>query len=114
MSYQKDRDPILFPLSRQEPSEIAEKMSLVKAEYWRYENEYRITAVDGVEWGATLNGSFLEFEPTLLTGITVGLRMEQDQRQELLELVAKVRPGLPIWEATENKDRFWMEVSRLN
>jgi hypothetical protein len=114
VSYRDDRDPILFPLNRQSPSEIADKLSLVKAKYWEYENEYRIIAVEGIEWGASLEGPFLYFEPELLEGVTVGMRMDADRRFELLELVDKLRPGLPVWEASEDEERFWMKIERLN
>ena len=40
-------------------------MSLVKADSWHYESEYRILAIPGTDWGHKLGGRFVYFAPEM-------------------------------------------------
>lgn len=111
--YQQERTPIYLPLERQSTDEVMARMVLVKADFWQYEREFRIIASQGVDSGVTLANNFMSFDPNILVGITVGMRMDAETRRELLALVDAHRPGLPVWEAFENPDRFWMQVRPL-
>ena len=113
VAYRTTRDPILLPLSRQDGDVIVERMALLKADFWSYEKEFRIVAVDGVDWGSKLDGTFLNFEANLLSGITIGMRMPDDQQSRLIKIVNTLRPGLPVWRAIEDEDNFWMQLEQL-
>ena len=90
-----------------------ERLALVKAKFWEYENEFRVMATNGADWGAELEGEYVRFEPEVLTGITIGMRMGNDQREQLLEMINELRPGLPVWEVKEDHDRFWTRINQL-
>lgn len=113
VAYRTKRDPILLPLSRQDSGLIMERLALVKADFWSYEKEFRIIASDGIDWGARLDGPFLKFDAELLKGITIGMRMSDDQRSDLIDTINKFRPGLPVWRAIEDEDKFWVQLERL-
>jgi hypothetical protein len=113
VEYRKDRKPILLPLERQSHDVLVERLVLVKAEFWEYEQEYRIVGDVGVNWGAKLNDRYLEVPRESLIGVTIGMRMSDVDQGELLKLIDAHRPGLPVWRAVEDVDRFWMKVERV-
>lgn len=113
VAYRTDREPILLPLERQSPDEIVERLILVKADFWSYEHEYRIVGDVGVDWGATLNGRYLDIDRDVLTGVTIGMWMPEPDQTALFALIDKYHPGLPVWKAVEDFDRFWIKIERL-
>jgi hypothetical protein len=113
VKYFPDRKPILLPLDRQSDDEIVDRMVLIKAGFWDYEREYRIVAHESLDTGAGLVGRFAPFEPECLVGLTVGLRMQADDRRALFEALDRLRPGLPVWQASEDFGRFWINVDRI-
>ncbi|MGH8309809.1 MAG: DUF2971 domain-containing protein [Steroidobacteraceae bacterium] len=113
VEYRTDREPILLPLERQSHDEIVERLILLKADFWSYEREYRIVGDVGVDWGATLNGRYLDIDRDVLTGVTIGMWMPEPDQTALLALIDKHHPALPVWKAVEDFDRFWIKVERL-
>ena len=113
VKYRQGRTPVLIPLDRQSEDEITERMALTKADFWSYEKEYRIITHDGVESGVPLRQGFLTLEPPVLTGVTLGMRMPADDEAALLNMIDHSRPGVPIWKAREDFDRFWMQMERI-
>jgi hypothetical protein len=88
-----------LPLERQTSDEIMERLVLVKADFWKYEEEYRIVGDDSIDWGAKLEGRYLAVELDLLTGVTISMRMPATDEADLLAVIDAHRPGLPVWKA---------------
>ena len=111
---QERREPILIPLQYQDEDQLADKMVLVKASFWRYENEYRIIGHKGAEWGHSFDDrGRVSFPPELLSGITLGMRISANDRADIMGLASSRKPAIPVWQATEDEGRFWMRVVRL-
>jgi hypothetical protein len=110
--YRPDRPPILIPQSYQSESDMMDSLVFMKADFWKYESEYRIVAYHGVEWGGILNGNFVSFDPALLVGITMGMRIQPAHRDQLVALARSHNPPLAIWDAIEDPDRFWINIRR--
>ena len=95
VTYHRDRKPVLLPLNRQTTDEIVERLAFEKAEFWEYEHEYRITD-GGPEWEYKFDGSNrISFPPELLCGITLGMRISEHDKRELLAIAAARKPSLP-------------------
>jgi hypothetical protein len=113
VEYRRDREPILIPLNRQSVDEIMRRLVLVKADFWSYEQEFRIIADTESDWGGKFEGSFVQLDRGDLIGLTIGLRMPAPDRTKLFEMVDRYRPDLPVWECQEDPERFWMRCNRV-
>jgi DUF2971 family protein len=114
VEYRSTRLPILVPLKyNKSEDDIAETMVRVKAEYWGYENEYRIIAHEGTDWGDTLLKRFCSFPPKLLCGLTLGMKISPADRRALIELSTKRHPAIAVYQAEEAPDRFWIDAYRV-
>ena len=114
IDYMADRPPIMVPL-RYNPGEqeAARRMSLIKAESWRYESEYRILANPEVDWGYPFDGRYVSFPPELLTGITLGMRISRTDREAILQWARDRNPPLTVWEAYEDPHNFTLKYRQL-
>jgi hypothetical protein len=75
MEYSVGRKPILVPLEyNKSTDDITDAMSRTKAEFWRYEYEYRI-----IEF-RTMDARLRPFESNLLCGITLGMQISARDR----------------------------------
>jgi hypothetical protein len=114
VEYQQERRPILIPMKyNKSEDDIAAAMSRTKAEFWSYEEEYRIIGYERAEWGYKLHGRFCFFEPSLLCGITLGMNVSVPNRTTVMTWAAKRIPTIPVYQAGEDEDRFWMNVWRV-
>ncbi len=113
--YPPDRTPILIPISRQTAEELTERLVLTKADFWAYEHEYRVVALTDIDWGHTLNEhNCLKFSPHLLCGITLGMNTGNRDRNEILTLAAQRNPPIPVFQALQSRQRFWMDIVPLD
>lgn len=114
VEYRQARPAILVPLEyNKSDDDIADTMVRVKAEFWGYEEEYRIIAHEGTEWGDTLVDRRCSFPSSLLCGITLGMRISPSDRKGLIELSTNRYPALAIYQAEEDPDRFWINTYRV-
>lgn len=113
VEYQQERRPIFIPMKyNASDDDIADAMSRTKADFWRYEDEYRIIGYEGVDWGQKLDGRFCSFEPNLLCGITLGMSISRTDRDTVLKWVDH-RPAVAVYQAEENSEKFWLDVWRI-
>jgi hypothetical protein len=114
IDYVANRPPVLVPLRyNKDESDIAVMMSLVKAEFWHYESEYRILAIPGTDWGHELDGRYVSFAPEMLTGITLGMCTTGVDRNILLTWARNRQPLLSVWEAYEDQEKFALKFRRI-
>jgi hypothetical protein len=112
--YSEVREPILLPLDRQDSDAIMDRMVLQKAAAWKYEEEFRIIADTTGDWGGHLDGGhFCNFDPALLVGLTLGMKIGDAEKAELLELAGNHAPPLQVWQALEDEGAFKMRFERL-
>jgi hypothetical protein len=112
--YMKERKPILVPLERQSADEITERLVFEKADFWGYEGEYRIIAHKTSDWKHRFDEhDRVRFNPEDLSGVTLGMRISDPDREELLALAQEHSPPLPVWQAAESPARFWMKLVRI-
>ncbi len=109
--YQALRAPIYIPLSSQSEWEMVDLMALTKADFWRYEREYRVIVPMGRPGHPiTLRDNFYYFAPSDITGVTVGLRMSVADRRKLARILAERRQAVEVFECIEDRTRFALEV----
>jgi hypothetical protein len=107
VDYTGERKPVLVPLEyNKSKDDITDAMSRTKAEFWRYESEYRI-----IEFGRETR--FCPFKPRLLCGITLGMQIGTRDRKLMLSLAAAHYPVVPVYQAEEDTDKFWMRIWRI-
>jgi hypothetical protein len=114
VDYRAQRPSILVPLHYNQ-DDITDTMVRVKAEFWDYEDEYRIIGHEGaeVDWGATMVDRRCPFQPELLCGITLGMNTGPQDRRDLIALAAQHHPEMAVYQAKEAEDRFGVETFRI-
>jgi len=93
--------PILIP-----EEEAAARVTLIKGEFWRYEQEYRFIRYPNTffeDIGLRFDGQHAFYLRRLLTGVTLGARMAQPRIDEVLALAAAHNPPVPVWKAIEQR-----------
>lgn len=116
VEYRPERPVILVPLSyNKSTDDIADTMVRVKADFWGYEDEYRILGHEdeNVDWGFSLTDRRCPFPPKLLCGLTLGMKVSAPDRKELINLAIKRYPPLAVYAAEEDPDRFWINSYRV-
>jgi hypothetical protein len=114
VQYRKERLPILLPLNRQSDDEIVDHLVFTKANFWRYENEYRILADYGSESSPIqLRGNFGYFAPSDITGITIGACMSEPDREIVWSILGRRRQALDVWECVADEQTFSLNIRKL-
>ena len=109
--YQQPRAPIYIPLSSQSEWDMVDLMALTKANFWRYEREYRVIVPLGrPDHSITLRNNFYDFAPSDITGVTVGLRMSLADRRKLARILAERRQAVEVFECIEDRTRFALTI----
>jgi hypothetical protein len=101
--YSPTREPILIPISYNNPDDIADRMAFIKGERWQGEEEYRLVAFgDSLgEDRPLIDDHFVGFAPLDLTGITFGINIEAKHRKLLLDAIAARPTPVLVFEAVE-------------
>ena len=114
IDYVSDRPPVMVPLRYNlSEQEVARRMSLIKAESWRYESEYRILANPEVDWGHRFDGHYVSFPPELLTAVTLGMRVSPTDREAVRKWARDRNPSLAGWEAYEDPHTFALAFRKV-
>jgi len=116
------RYPIATYPFHEDLAELTQKGILTKAQYWHYEEEYRLFSVriDNPSWHLGLNWPdehTAEVSAGLITGITLGAKMPEKAKQELMKYCRENHPDIIIEQAEICEDRFAMsfrEVETIN
>lgn len=111
--YREERQPVLIPLPRQSEDEVADRLGFIKAQFWDYESEYRVIAWPKDEGLRFDEQHRVAFDPELLCGITLGMKISAPDRDLMLSLAVARQPRVPVWQARENRGRFWIEVQPI-
>jgi hypothetical protein len=108
MLYQKAREPIVID-GGPPGDEAYDKTVLTKAEFWNYEDEYRIVTMrDGPLEDQFDGNGCIAFPPEVLCGITLGMRIRDDDRREIIGIARAASPQIPLWQARMHPTDFWM------
>jgi hypothetical protein len=111
--YMRNRTAIGIPLESQTPDDIARRMVFEKANFWRYEKEFRLVAHDEFDWGRKDHDHFLYFDPQFVTGITCGMRITDEDEKTLVELATKDREPIPVWKCFEDQQKYRLVAKRI-
>lgn len=93
----EDEIPTISALDMAMP--LMYKLIYTKAKFWNYEDEYRITKINGAD-------SKSYFDPILLRTIHFGVNMPYKSKMEIIEIVRQKFPGVHIFEMTIDKINF--------
>jgi hypothetical protein len=114
VDYVRRRLPILIPLKyNKTEDDIADAMVRRKATFWRYENEYRIIGHTNADWGYKFEGRFCTFDPALLCGITLGMKLSATDRSVVMRWIGNRYPAIPVYQAAEDEDSYGMHITRI-
>jgi hypothetical protein len=111
--YRARRPAIVLPLSRHHPIETAHRMALTKANFWRYEDEYRVFANSDPRSEITLTGNYFHFAPSDISGITIGMSMQTTDRNALFAVLDQRRQAVPTWECIEDRSRYALKLRKV-
>lgn len=103
VSYQTARPKLNLIMDSHEVQ--SEKALLTKADFWGYEEEWRIIEHD-------LGPGVHRFPPELLDGVILGARISANDRQRVLDWTSG-RRGIDILQAKFSNSEFRIEVSPL-
>ena len=104
VDYQFDRPAL--NLVRDAPKVVLMKALLTKADYWRYENEYRI--IDPFK-----GPGVQEFPRELLDGVYLGAKIHPNFRSRVLEWTKDYAPDSETYEAFFHPDAFRLTFERI-
>jgi hypothetical protein len=108
VKYRRERLPVLVPFhyNKRATDDIADLMVQVKADFWSYEEEYRIIGHEGTEWGYKLEGRYCSFPPELLCGISLGMNISAADKNVVVNWATSRVPPLRVYEAFEDTGQF--------
>jgi len=111
VKYRKARLPVLVPFHYNQGAadEIADLMVRVKADFWSYEEEYRIIGHEGTDWGYKLQDRYCSFPPELLRGISVGMNISAVDKNIVINWATSRTPPLRVYQAYENTGQFGVD-----
>lgn len=84
--------------------EIFNRSVLHKGEFWSYEEEYRLLRLPNTDYSDVpirFDGQHAYFPSSVLSGITVGVRMSGSEVDDVLKMAARHTPPLRVWRAKE-------------
>jgi hypothetical protein len=99
--YRPTRPSTPYPFGDLSEREIAERATLTKTRRWAHESEYRWIRYPDVDYtgtGLRFEGRYAYFDPSALSGITVGRRMSPERVTAVLEIAEQHDPPLPIYQ----------------
>jgi hypothetical protein len=89
--------------------ELFEEAIFVKAIDWAYEKEWRM--VGG--WEYDKDEEYITFKPQEVTGIYLGCRMTDEDKEAVKALAAKKYAHTPVYQGLKSKDCFAVEFTKL-
>ncbi len=108
VDYQRAR-PIVNRVTAPEDYEQLFAAMLVKADFWEYEDEYRMFRPD------RLNGAGHEsFAPDRLDGVIFGARCSTDDRRMVMDWIAERGDGVEILEAVPDPKQYRLDLRSLS
>jgi hypothetical protein len=117
VKYSEDYPTVEFP-RRHPPAETLERCLFRKAECWVYESEHRLCRIEFAsaiarDLGMTWNDLVATAPIDRFMGITLGVRMPDPHKQELIAL-AKARPEpLQVWQAGIHETKYEVTFERV-
>lgn len=97
----------LLPINQDvSDAEVFNRAVLHKGKFWSYEEEYRVLRCPDIDYsdiGIRYDGQHAFFPSSLVTGITVGIRMPPSNVEAVLRLAAAHTPRLTVWRAKEGR-----------
>jgi hypothetical protein len=85
---------------------LMHRLIYTKAKIWEYEDEYRITRINGPNTKATVNSSALQT-------VHLGVNMPLTDKFAILEIVKNKYPNARVYEMTLGKEKFQLIPSHL-
>ncbi|NGF75758.1 DUF2971 domain-containing protein [Fluviicola sp. SGL-29] len=74
-----------------------------KSQHWKYEEEYRLTKVNGAK-------STIILPDEAYKEIILGLNMTEEHREEIIQLVKPKFPNMKIYQSQMNEDEFKLDI----
>ena len=81
-------------------------MLLAKADYWSYEDEWRIVLGSGYE-------NLVPFDNQSLVGVTFGLRTPKEDKEEILSILRTRNSPVRVYEVSPDDNRFALKEKEL-
>lgn len=118
VTYTKKYPEVVYPFVDEFSSDLLEKTVLTKAEYWKYEEEFRLWSIrmgnPKWHWGRTwLDERRVQINSSAIKGVTFGARMSPSKRRDVIEHCRKVCPHVEFDEAIVSDDRYELEFDQI-
>ena len=119
VKYTKKFPETVYPFADEYSEEVFRNCILTKAEYWNYEDEFRLWSVRmgnpswhmGYKW---INERKVQIETSAIKGVTFGAWMPSEQRQDVIEICREYCPHVEFDEAIILNDRYELAFSELS
>jgi hypothetical protein len=113
--YSEDYPQVLVPRTAQDDWERARNMMLTKCKLWAYEAEYRAVqlrmpyARQSADLFCHWDGDVALGDATLARSVTLGYRMDDGNRHELIEWIETNAPHVEVWQATLHRSQYQVQ-----
>lgn len=113
---------VIVPRTHQDPWEHVQRIFFTKSKLWAYEHEFRIMRVDWTDperdpraasLSVAWNNLTAMTQKDAVVGITIGARMPDDQKTELLARIAAEFPHLEVRQARLHRERYEITSERI-
>jgi hypothetical protein len=86
---------------------------LTKAEYWVYEQEFRVIAKEGADSSSAFlacHQGYVQIKPTALVGLILGCQMSVPHRAEAIAIARAAAHRIEIYAATLDEDSYGLRI----
>ena len=122
VDYSEVYPEVIVPRNHQDPWEHVQRMFFTKCILWRYEHEFRLMRViwdmpernpDAARLLVQWDGAVAIAHRNSVVGVTIGARMPETQRVELLARIEAEFPHLEIWQASLHPTKYEIVSERI-
>jgi|SRR5450755_919011 len=114
--YPKGYPGIDFPISDSDTDALVTATFLTKAEYWNYEQEFRVIAKESTaagDWPLRCHQGYVQIKPTALVGLILGCQMEPPHQREAIAIAKAAAHKINIYYAELDEDSYNLLFTRV-
>jgi hypothetical protein len=86
---------------------------LTKADYWRYEREFRVVAKEGADATSGFlpcHQGYVQIKPTALLGLILGCQMSSAHRAEAIAIASAANHKVRFYDAILDEDTYRLRI----
>jgi hypothetical protein len=113
--YSKYYPGIDFPISDADTATLVLPTFLTKADYWNYEQEFRVIAKENTadgDWPLRCHQGYVQIKPTALLGLILGCQMKPSDQKEAIAIAKTAAHKVDIYNAELDEDSYGLRITK--